>query len=324
MQRYKVPNTNGRGVEDVSLAINDRRVRHARGTMVKLDLTFLATLLWFGLAGSLTAQGPHIDTVQPDAGKVGDVLRIQGAYLGKAKVDEVYLSDHTFDMKVKVLDQKDDVIEFRIPPFAKPGRLQMVVKTTGKQPLILEQPVYIMVEDGSGEHHAINTRPLPDAPVKQAPVPLLAVANHSLSVDRMAKSTNSDGPHQKVGSGCLIWTGALRKNATLSFSPEGASFGILNGRLPGDPVKIILHPAELVEGGIAVYSKDRLRSGMKEPPSAWNGWNVVVRDWEPTRIAGVNVVEAPSPANDWKSLVLRNGNSNVSVLVVEWQSMTAH
>jgi hypothetical protein len=62
-------------------------------------------------------------------------------------VDEVYLSDHTLDMKVKVLDQKDDTIEFRIPPSVKPGRLQLVVKTAGKQPLILEQPVYITVEE---------------------------------------------------------------------------------------------------------------------------------------------------------------------------------
>jgi len=59
----------------------------------------------------------------------------------------VYLTDHTFDMKVKVLDQQDDVIEFRIPPSVKPGRLQLLVKTTGKQPLLLEQPVYITVEE---------------------------------------------------------------------------------------------------------------------------------------------------------------------------------
>jgi hypothetical protein len=29
----------------------------------------------------------------------------------------------------------------------KPGRLQLVVKTAGKQPIILEQPVYITVEE---------------------------------------------------------------------------------------------------------------------------------------------------------------------------------
>jgi hypothetical protein len=88
-----------------------------------------------------------MNAVQPDGGKIGAVLRVHGVSLGKAKVDEVYLTDHTLDMKVKVLDQKDDVIEFRIPPSVKPGRLQLLVKTTGKQPLLLEQPVYITVEE---------------------------------------------------------------------------------------------------------------------------------------------------------------------------------
>ena len=112
-----------------------------------MRLMLVTTLFCFGLAGSLSAQAPQMNNVQPDGGKIGAVLRVHGIYLGKAKVDEVYLTDHTFDMKVKVLDQKDDVIEFRIPPSVKPGRLQLLVKTTGKQPLLLEQPVYITVEE---------------------------------------------------------------------------------------------------------------------------------------------------------------------------------
>jgi hypothetical protein len=107
----------------------------------------VTTLLTLGLAGALFAQAPQMNNVQPEAGKVGAVLRAHGVFLGKAKVDEVYLTDHTLDMKVKVLDQKDDVIEFRIPPSVKPGRLQLLVKTTGKQPLLLEQPVYVTVQE---------------------------------------------------------------------------------------------------------------------------------------------------------------------------------
>jgi hypothetical protein len=112
-----------------------------------MRLMFVTSLFCFGLAGALPAQTPQMNDVQPNGGKIGAVLRIHGISLGKAKVDEVYLSDHTLDMKVKVLDQKDDAIEFRIPPSVKPGRLQLVVKTAGKQPLILEQPVYITVEE---------------------------------------------------------------------------------------------------------------------------------------------------------------------------------
>ena len=74
-----------------------------------------------------------------------------------------------------------------------------------------------------------------------------------------------------------------------------------------------------VDGGIAVYSKDPERSGDDQRPSAWNGWRVEVHDWDPKRIAELNMVEPPGPANNWKRLVLRNGSRNVSVFVVNWQ-----
>ena len=112
-----------------------------------MRLVLVFSLISLPLALTVQAQVPVMETVQPDSGKIGSVLRIQGVYLGKEKVDEVYLTDHTFDMKVKVLDQTEDSIEIRIPPSAKPGRLQLLVKTAGKKPLLLEQPVYITVEE---------------------------------------------------------------------------------------------------------------------------------------------------------------------------------
>jgi hypothetical protein len=50
-------------------------------------------------------------------------------------------------MMVKVLNQSDDLIEFRIPPSVKPGKLQLVIKTAGKQVYLLEQPFYVTVQD---------------------------------------------------------------------------------------------------------------------------------------------------------------------------------
>ena len=110
---------------------------------ITLSLPFLC------LAGAALApaQGPVMDKVQPASGTIGTVLRIHGNFLGKDRVDEVYLSDHTFDVKVKVLDQKDDAIEVRVPPFVKPGRLQFVLKTVGKEPLILEQPLFVTIDE---------------------------------------------------------------------------------------------------------------------------------------------------------------------------------
>ena len=112
-----------------------------------MRLTLVLSLLCFAGAASLSAQVPVMSKVLPDSGKIGSVLKIQGVYLGKTKVDEVYLTDHTFDMKVKVLEQDEDSIEFRIPPFVKPGRLQLLVKTAGIEPVLLEQPVYITIEE---------------------------------------------------------------------------------------------------------------------------------------------------------------------------------
>jgi hypothetical protein len=102
--------------------------------------------------------------VQPDSGKIGSVLRVHGFFLGKARVDEVYLTDHTFDMKVKVLDQTEDYIEFRIPPFVKPGRLELLVKTTGKEPMLLEQPVYINIEEPKAKETLEATSAAPATP----------------------------------------------------------------------------------------------------------------------------------------------------------------
>jgi hypothetical protein len=170
----------------------------------------------------------------------------------------------------------------------------------------------------SDRRGSISLPDLPDIRPNQPSAPVLPLANASSIASLLASPTHLAAPPQ-VRAGRLIWTGALRKNAVLSFSPAGASAGVLNGRLPGVPVKISVQPAELVDGGIAIYSKDRERSGTTELPSAWNGWNVVVYDWDPKRIAEVNVVEAPGAANNWKRMVLRNGNRNVSVLVVDWQ-----
>ncbi len=78
-----------------------------------MRLVLSLSLLCIGAAASLSAQVPQMNTVQPESGKIGSVLQIHGVFLGKTKVDEVYLTDHTFDMKVKVLGQTDDY--HRIP-----------------------------------------------------------------------------------------------------------------------------------------------------------------------------------------------------------------
>jgi hypothetical protein len=107
----------------------------------------VVSLVLAGSAGWLAAQAPQMDVMNPNTGTIGTVVRANGKALGKDKIDSVYLSDHTLDLMVKVLSQSDDTIEFRIPPSVKPGKLQLVLKTTGKQQYILEQPFYFTVEE---------------------------------------------------------------------------------------------------------------------------------------------------------------------------------
>ena len=166
----------------------------------------------------------------------------------------------------------------------------------------------------------INLPDVPDIHASPAPPPQALASSSGPSIMALlTPSVRPPGPPQ-LHTGHLIWTGSLRKNATLTFSADGASVGVLNGRLPGVPVKVTVHPAELLDKGIAVYSKDGDQSGRTEQSANWNGWNVVIfHDWDPKKVAEAEVVEAPGPANNWKRLVVRNGNHSASVLVVDWQ-----
>jgi hypothetical protein len=101
------------------------------------------------LAGDELA--PQMNTISAKTAKPGDVIEISGVGLESAKVDEIYLTDHKFDMKVKVLEQKDTMVKMRVPPFAKPGRMQLLVLTKGDDPKLLEQPLYLLIEDPSTE-----------------------------------------------------------------------------------------------------------------------------------------------------------------------------
>ena len=121
--------------------------------------------------------------------------------------------------------------------------------------------------------------------------------------------------------GRLIWTGELQKNTFLSFSASGSSRGVLNGRLPGFPIKVNIQPGEVVDGGIAILTNDANRAGVNEPARARNGWDVVIYKWAPKPIPELRVVEPPGPSNNWGRIVLQNTDRNLSVVVVDWQSM---
>jgi TonB family protein len=136
-----------------------------------------------------TDLSPVVSRLEPRNGAPGTIVKLSGTALDKSKVEEVYLTDHRFNLMVKVLEQENQAITVRIPPFAKPGRYQILFLSRMRdQQVLLEQPVYLMVEEGAAtmttaaapppapEPKATPALSKPDpAPPVQAPVQTAAI-----------------------------------------------------------------------------------------------------------------------------------------------------
>lgn len=105
---------------------------------------------------------PQVNTLTPKTAKPGETLIITGVGLDQDKIEEVYLTDHKFDMRVKILDQKETALTLRIPPFAKAGRMQLLLLTKpvkDEDPKLLEQPVYVLIEVDTTELGQVKAPP---------------------------------------------------------------------------------------------------------------------------------------------------------------------
>ena len=91
----------------------------------------------------------------------------------------------------------------------------------------------------------------------------------------------------------------------------------MNGGLPGTPVKVSVFPAELIDGGMVIYTSNA-QVPKAELPGALNGWNTVLYKYDTKRAADLQLVQPPAASNDWKQLVVRNGNRPLSVIVLDW------
>ena len=85
-------------------------------------------------------------TVEPESGKLGDILTVSGDNVDKTQVAELYLTDGKKDTKVEMTEQTPTSIKFKIPVKARPCRFALMVLTTGKEPKLIEQPVKVTVE----------------------------------------------------------------------------------------------------------------------------------------------------------------------------------
>lgn len=115
-------------------------------------LATLAPIMFIVLAVPLlplpaTAEGSHINSVDPLKAKVGDVVRATGEGLGKSAVDQLYLTNSDQDVNVAITDQTETTITFKIPIGIKSGRWALMIHmkaSTGTG--LYEQPVKVTVE----------------------------------------------------------------------------------------------------------------------------------------------------------------------------------
>jgi len=109
-----------------------------------MKLSFVIGLLL--AAGYVFGQGmPRMVSVDPQMGKAGDVIAVTGENLQKDMVAKVYLTDGKNDIAVEVTEQTETSIKFKIPAKAVPGRLALMVLTTGKDAKYIEQPVKVEI-----------------------------------------------------------------------------------------------------------------------------------------------------------------------------------
>jgi proteasome lid subunit RPN8/RPN11 len=161
-------------------------------------------------------------------------------------------------------------------------------------------------------------RELPYLPLdaKPSPPPSDSVAAATTAAVNARRQATYTGPT----SGRLIWTGRLPQDSVLTIEGRKASFGYINGELPGVPLKVTVQPAELTNRGIRIYTgNNQVAARSPESPGPGNGWNPTGYLYSPERAGDLRVVESPSAQNGWRRLAIRGANRPYSVMVLHWE-----
>jgi hypothetical protein len=114
-----------------------------------MKLSFVASLLLAASAVYAQQAMPRMTAVEPQNGKIGDVIVVSGENLQKDAVAKVYLTDGKNDFEVAVSDQTEKELKFKIPAKAT-GRLSLMILTNSKDPKdapkLIEQPVKVQID----------------------------------------------------------------------------------------------------------------------------------------------------------------------------------
>lgn len=115
-----------------------------------MRISVLSIVLLLAFCARAQCQSPLINSVDPESGKIGDVLTVQGASLGADVVAAIYLTDGQVDTKLVITEQNATSIKVQIPPKMKPGRFALMVLTKGPSAKLIEEPVKVTVEPEPG------------------------------------------------------------------------------------------------------------------------------------------------------------------------------
>jgi hypothetical protein len=119
-----------------------------------MRILLLACILVPLLALSLAAVDPKAEpaptplmrTVDPMTAKVGAEVLVTGDNLGANCIAEVFLTTAEKNFKVEVLNQTEKELKFKVPQ-VKVGPYKLLVLTKSVEPMLIEEPVRIVIEE---------------------------------------------------------------------------------------------------------------------------------------------------------------------------------
>ena len=89
---------------------------------------------------------PVMRSAHPDEVKAGGTTEVDGDYLGKQHVTEVYITAGGNDLKLRIVAQDDKKMKLKVPASAPAGKYILMVLTNRPIPNFIEQPVSLKVE----------------------------------------------------------------------------------------------------------------------------------------------------------------------------------
>ncbi|MDZ4797331.1 MAG: IPT/TIG domain-containing protein [Bryobacteraceae bacterium] len=90
---------------------------------------------------------PLMRTVDPYTAKAGSEITVTGDNLDKKIVAEVYLSANGKNAKVEVTSQAEKELKFKVPQNTKAGAYRIVVLVRSVEPILIEEPVRVVIEE---------------------------------------------------------------------------------------------------------------------------------------------------------------------------------